>query len=152
MNVLELKKDIGSKVLIPIDRGQLDAALCKVNMHYAGNVIYKRLDVLNASGSRWRVTLRVVSSKGKGHKVSKSMLPFGGKERNIVAACWHVHGYFFDAVLDSVPGAVIRVCRGKVYNRGAERVGNWLDFNVGSQAYPIQASESCNCEVEALAR
>jgi hypothetical protein len=134
-----------------IDKGQLDAAMQRVNMHFAGNVKWKRLDLIgesrgHASGHSWRCTLSVVDSRGKGHKISRSC----GRERHIAAACWHVHGHFFDAVLDVAPGAVITVSRcvkGKIQNSD-KRAGNWQDFNIGSQCQPAFASEACWCAGE----
>lgn len=120
-------------------REQLEAALAVVNVRYAGNV---RL-IHGTETSRWRrFTLRVNSSRGPGAKISMSS--FGN--RRSVAACWFVHGDFFDA-LWNLPGG-----RVGAYYIEAAKVGrmrgpadNWQDFIIGSQFRPVMFSRSCEC-------
>ena len=118
---------------------QLEAALAVVNVRYAGNV---RLIHGTVSGSWRRFTLRVTSSKGPGAKIS--MTSFG--DRRSVAACWHVHGDFFDALWNLEGGSVgaYYVEAGKV-GRMHGRGDNWQDFNIGSQCRPVRFSQSCEC-------
>ena len=120
-------------------REQLEAALAVVNVRYSGNVRIIHGTVAKA----WRrFTLRVISSKGPGAKIS--MTSFA--DRRSVAACWHVHGDFFDALWNLEGGSVgayyIEAGRvGRMHGRG----DNWQDFNIGSQFRPIQFSQSCEC-------
>ena len=118
---------------------QLEAALAVVNVRYSGNVRLIHGTVAKA----WRrFTLRVNSSKGPGAKIS--MTSFG--DRRSVAACWHVHGDFFDALWNLEGGSVgayyVEAGRvGRMHGRG----DNWQDFNIGSQYRPVRFSESCEC-------
>jgi len=120
-------------------REQLEAALAVVNVRYSGNVRIIHGTVAKA----WRrFTLRVISSKGPGAKIS--MTSFA--DRRSVAACWHAHGDLFDALWNLEGGSVgayyIEAGRvGRMHGRG----DNWQDFNIGSQFRPIQFSQSCEC-------
>jgi hypothetical protein len=129
-----------------VSHEELVGALHEVNLGYEHNVRFYHVKPLNAKYSRWSVRLAVVSSKGLGHKISRGMVPFGGRVRNLSAACWHVHGHFFDKLLDIQPAARIRSGGKKIYREAGEVVGNWQDYNVGSQAYPRAASDSCGCK------
>lgn len=114
--------------------GELEDALKAVNERYAGNIQFKRIEKIGAR--RWRFTLRVRLSKEPGHRRG-----FSG--RRMTAACWHVHGHFFDALLKLNPET-------RIYSSGAgwitSRGGNWQDRNIGSQAHPMFFSEACDCE------
>lgn len=114
----------------------LEQALAKINELYEGNVIWNRAP--ERRGNRLMFTLRVKKSRGPGARVS-----WRG-DRHLVAACWHVHGHFFDALLKINPDAeIITGSNGKtVINRNG---GNWTDFNIGSQFQPCMASEACGC-------
>ena len=120
-------------------RGQLEAALAVVNVRYSGNV---RL-IHGTETSRWRrFTLRVLSSKGPGAKTNLTSI----QGRRSVAACWHVHGDFFDALWNLEGGSVgayyVEAGRvGRMHGRG----DNWQDFNIGSQFRPVKFSQSCEC-------
>ena len=123
-------------------------ALRKVNKLYKDNIVFRRLDRLtdsqNPIGS-FGFTLTVKSSRSPGGRFSASSLVDGrNKPRHIAAACWHVHGHFFDALFAIAPDARILTTGGK---RRAMTVlsGNWQDYNIGSQAYPCMASEACEC-------
>lgn len=118
-----------------ITRAQLDNALAQVNKKYDDNVIYKDIESLNSKGTRHRLTLRVSDSKKIGARIS-----YYGKR--LVSACWHVHGDFFDAVIDQNDQAVIRTGRMVIDQNG----GNWQDFNIGSMMYPLYFSEACGCD------
>ena len=115
----------------------LQEALHTVNIKYEGNVIFNRFD-----GPKG-FTLKMRNNKCKGHNIKKFYHGFDGiyKERNLSYACWHVHGEFFDALFSINPEAII-------YSRGEKitiEEGNWIDFNVGSLMYPVDASECCDC-------
>ena len=113
----------------------LEQALAEVNKKYDNNVIFNRLEPLNKSCTRWRVTLRVKNSHGKGARLSVT-------GRHLVSACWHVHGDFFDALLKIKPDAVIKTVHGTIDRNG----GNWEDWNIGSLLNPVYYSEACECE------
>jgi hypothetical protein len=120
-------------------REQLEAALAVVNVRYAGNV---RLIHGTVSRSWRRFTLRVNNSKGPGAKISMASF----HDRRTVAACWHVHGDFFDALWNLEGGSVgayyVEARKvGRMHGRG----DNWQDFNIGSQYRPVRFSESCEC-------
>jgi hypothetical protein len=112
----------------PID---LEEALSRVNLKYGNNIVWNRKP--EPIGRRFRCTLRVISSRGPGHRI-------GFTGRHLISACWHVHGDFFDALFDINPNIVI-VSRGKEITRAT----NWEDYNVGSLLYPMYASEACEC-------
>ena len=109
----------------------LQKALEIVNQKYNNNVIFKRL---TPEGRRYRFTLRVKDSKGDGAKT-------GYTGRHTISACWHVHGNFFDALLEIKPDAVIQSASKTISSNG----GNWQDWNIGSILNPLYFSESCNC-------
>lgn len=110
----------------------LEAALVEVNKRYGGNVIFKRTP--EKVGRRYAFTLTVKSSKGKGGRLSHS-------GRRIAAACWHVHGHYFEALLSIAPEAEVVSAKSVINQRG----GNWRDSNIGSQMYPMMYSEACDC-------
>ena len=119
--------------------GDLESALRVVNKKYNGNIRFKRLE---PNGRGVNFTLTVNSSREPGHR--RGFHRYDGKDpRRIAAACWHVHGDFFDSLFEIAPNAIVRSGRDKVItNRG----GNWQDWNIGSQMYPLYFSEACDCE------
>jgi hypothetical protein len=122
-----------------VTQNQLEMALKKINKEkYEENVIWNRFD---PNGRGFNVTLRVKSSKSKGHSLGYYFPPSGHKARRLVSACWHVHGYFFEALLEVEPNVVI-ISRG---NRIDKNGGNWEDWNAGSIMYPQYMSEKCEC-------
>jgi len=125
------------------DVSQVDLvlALAETNKEFEGNVIFNRLECQNAKQTRYRVTLRVRSSRGKGARLGFPDYRTG-KQRHLVNACWHVHGTFFEKLLDIEPEAIIRT-NGRVIDRYG---GNWEDWNIGSIMYPMWYSEACECE------
>lgn len=116
------------------------AALAVVNERYAGNIKFKTLE---PKGRRISFTLTVVSSTiGTGKaKVTAPGVSIGPNGRRIAAACYHVHGDFFDALFRVCPDAVV-MSLGKVITKDG---GNWQDWNKGSMMYPKLASECCEC-------
>jgi len=124
----------------------LQAALRVTNKQYKGNVEFNRLP--EAQGNRLRFTLRVKDSKKPGHRLGFPDYTTG-KQRRMVNACWHVHGDFFDNLLDINPDAIIKTGAGnknQIYSKGGEVYGHWEDFNIGSQARPLFFSEACECD------
>jgi len=116
----------------------MDAALTAVNHKYAGNVTWNRAPE-RVSKNALRFTLRVKDSKEPGHR--RHICHCSGTSRRSIHACWHVHGDFFDALFAIAPDAVIR-SGGNVITAES---GNWQDRNVGSQMYPVDFSDSCDC-------
>lgn len=110
----------------------LDRAMLEVNKLYADNIRFKNIKRINRD--RVRFTLSIHNSRNPGARRSPS-------GRRVAAACWHVHGCFFDALLSVNPNAFILTCRNRIDRCG----GNWVDYNIGSIANPMRASAACNC-------
>ncbi len=115
----------------------LRGALAKVNENYESNIIFNRFDALNGKDTRHAVTLRCVSGRGAGHRMTVLRR---GKQRKLVASCWHVHGSFFNAL---PAGTKIRSMGGTTVCDGVNT--DWHDWNIGSMMYPTMASEACEC-------
>ena len=122
----------------------LQAALVAVNSDHrcTGNIRFKTMET---KGRRISFTLTVVSStigtgKAKVTAPGVSMSPDG--KRRIAAACWHVHGDFFDALFRICPDSEVSSL-GKVITKNG---GNWQDWNKGSIMYPKMASSCCLCK------
>ena len=118
---------------------ELRAALSLVNEQYGGNITFRRLTPRHKSS--FTVTLTVHSSKGPG----ASLNPYTG--RRISAACWHVHGHFFNILLQLNKSAVIITSSNpkKIYMIQGHVQNNWHDWNAGSVLFPYNASEKCEC-------
>ena len=116
------------------------AALAVVNARYDGNIKFKTLE---SKGKRISFTLTVLSTTiGKGKaKVTVPGVSIGPNGRRIAAACYHVHGDFFDALFRVCPDAVV-MSLGKVITKDG---GNWQDWNTGSLMNPVPASACCEC-------
>ena len=112
------------------NRNEMEKALAVVNKKYKGNITWKRFD----DGKTINFTLTVKSSKGPGGRI-------GFTGRRVAAACWHVHGDFFDALFGINPAAVIVSMGERISING----GNWQDKNIGSQIQPMYYSEACQC-------
>jgi len=116
-----------------VTRQDLEKALETVTARYDGNVIWNRApEPLNARGTAWRCTLRVKDSHGPGARLSPSY-----QRRHTVAACWHAHGVFFDAL----PAQAVIVTGSTKTRPGAP----WHDWNAGSYLSPAYMSELCEC-------
>lgn len=112
---------------------QLNEALSYVNKLYDSNVMFRNIEQL--SKNRVTFTLRTKESRKAGSKVSWT-------GRHIPAACWHVHGHFFEYLFKKYPGVKIWSF-GKLMLSNAD---NWKDQNIGSIACPVFFSEACECE------
>ena len=119
------------------------AALDHIQEKYDHNLEFREGTPDPQGGKGFRVRLGVKDNHAKGASV-KQRYSFDGfeGERHLRAACWHVHGDFFDELFSCCPYAVI-VAQNKVIRKDE---GNWQDYNVGSQMYPVYASESCDCD------
>jgi hypothetical protein len=121
------------------------AALEKINRErYNGNVCFKKEENrITRAGWRSTITLTVHDSRGPGHRRGLSSPDHLG--HYLRAACWHVYGHFFDAVLEICPQAVIisRWNGRKVINKDG---GNWEDTVLGSLFHPVCMSDLCDCE------
>ena len=124
-------------------KGDLQAALVAVNSdhRYTGNIRFKTMET---KGRRISFTLTVVSSTiGTGKaKVTAPGVSVSPNGKRIAAACWHVHGDFFDALFRVCPGAEVSSL-GKVITKDG---GNWQDWNKGSMMNPKMASSCCLCK------
>jgi hypothetical protein len=113
----------------------LDNALRATNEVFGGNVgfFHKRhIGHTRQGGNKYDVRLTVRSSRGPGAARSYT-------GRRLSAACWHVHGTFFDAL---PPEAEII----SAHEDGIHRPGDcWFDYQVGSMMQPMYASEACDC-------
>lgn len=115
---------------------ELEAALQETSNRFGGNVRWNRSpEALNRACTRFRLTLRCVSSAREGRSIRRN--PFTHHTRNLIFACWHVHGTFFDFL---PVGATILSRGQRIHPHDA-----WVDFNIGSVLYPCYASESCSC-------
>lgn len=131
-------------------RADLESALSLVNRYYSNNIRFKHLD---PKGRGFSFTLTVnATSTGRGR--SRVTAPGArlsayhcstGRQRRVSAACWHVHGHFFEALFRYAPSAVVRSSwtGGPCTITASE--GNWQDANVGSRFSPMRFSEACEC-------
>ena len=110
---------------------QLENALRLTNALFSNNIKFRRCD---QKKNAFIVTLTVKDSRAPGGRRSL-------KGRRIAAACWHVHGAFFDALLEENDEAVIKTSRLTISAEG----GNWQDFDIGSPMFPMYYSEACDC-------
>ncbi len=120
---------------------ELDKALEKINEKYDGNVVYNAIeDLKTVKSPSYRVTLKVKDSTKAGHRLGFSLTTKGNRRR-MVSACWHVHGDFFDALLEINEDVIIKTGDKSVDKTG----GNWQDWNIGSICEPFYYSEACDC-------
>ncbi len=110
---------------------QLIDALKRTNKDFAGNVRFKRIE---QQGRQMLFTLTVHNSSEPGARR-------GYQGQRVAAACWHVHGTFFDHLIDINPGVVIKTALATIDKNG----GNWQDKQVGSVMFPRMYSEMCDC-------
>jgi hypothetical protein len=112
---------------------ELKQALNVINNRFDNNIRFKTLEAVNSKKNTF--TLTVNDSRKAGGRISN-------QGRRIAAACWHVHGYFFEALLKINPNIYI-------ISGGTMRIdkngGNWQDRNIGSNFMPLMYSEACEC-------
>lgn len=116
----------------------LSRALAMTNAKYGNNVAWNRF---TKEGDIFIVTLKVKDSKKAGHSLGLLISEKTGKRRLLSSACWHVHGTFLEALITLNQNITILTAE-KVVNKDG---GNWEDWNAGSVACPVLASERCNC-------
>ena len=112
--------------------GELEQALQKTNEIFDGNVIWNRQP--EWKGNQLHFTLRVRNSHNKGARR-------GVSGKCMISACWHVHGVFFDQLLDLNENVIIRTATAIIDIDD----GNWVDQEIGSQVQPLRYSEACDC-------
>ena len=115
-------------------------ALDMIQYKYDNNITWNRKP--ERKGRQFIFTLKTNSVDKPGHGLGHPDY-FGGngKQRRLRSACWHVHGDFFDALLEVNSDAVIKSA-GKIIDING---GNWTDWQRGSIMFPIMASELCEC-------
>jgi len=111
-------------------------ALEIVNEKYFKNITYRNIEPINEALTSFRFTLRAVDC----HKAGGCFSPSTGRRVGL-AACWHVHGDFFDALFSLTPDARVKSCRAVI----TKDAGNWQDYNMGSMMQPFAASACCDC-------
>ena len=114
----------------------LDRTLSQVNSKFDDNIKFKRLEM---KGKNILFTLTVKDSRAPGSRTSASAFH---SNRRVSAACWHVHGYFFEELFKVNPDAIVISGGKKSITKDS---GNWKDWQIGSQIYPIMYSEACDC-------
>lgn len=112
---------------------ELEDALIAVNKLFEDNIIFKRIE--QKSKNRIQFTLRTKKSREKGSRISYS-------GRHIPMACWHSHGFFFDALF-TINENIWVSSRGKKITKDE---GNWIDVQVGSTMKPVMFSKLCECD------
>ena len=118
----------------------LEKALAIVNERYDGNIAFHSESDIAAKS--FRLVTKSYDLPGYGistHSYQMGWTPNARRKNN---ACWHVHGYFFDALFSVNPNAKVK----SRSNTITKDYGNWEDFNVGSQICPCYASECCTCD------
>jgi len=120
----------------------LKQALAKVNKDFDDNICWNRFEGIR---NGFIVTLAVRNSHGKGARLGFQISERTGQRRHLINACWHVHGHFFDALLEINPKADITTCISHIYKHEDRVIGNWEDKQIGSMMDPLYASEACEC-------
>jgi hypothetical protein len=112
----------------------LYSALALVNKKYAGNIRFYEDPTRFGKGFRFRLKVNNPREIGVARSAS-------GKHTG--SGCWHAHGDFFEALIKVQPDVAIE-SRGHL-SKITRHGGNWQDYNVGSQAIPLYASDACDC-------
>jgi hypothetical protein len=128
----------------------METALAVINRdRFEGNIVFKRFE---KKGKGFLFTLTVKETalgKGKDRIAAPGVRHSWHSDRKIAAACWHVHGYFFEELFKVEPDARIF---SSFYKRDSgdgwidARHGNWIDGNIGSMMQPCKMSEACFCK------
>lgn len=97
-------------IISKVDRMDLYEALNRTNRKFGNNVDFWKLDSKNRWDNRWSVRLFTYRKTGLG---VKRLSPYRMEQNNfyqapILWACWHVHGEFFNNLLEINPTARIR--------------------------------------------
>jgi hypothetical protein len=125
---------------------QLNEALNYVNLSFAGNIRFK--DIEQISKKTVRFTLTVKYSKEPGHRRG-SYYKEGFEPKRLAAACWHVHGYFFEYLFLKYPDAIWIDAGG---HKMASNSDNWQDKIIGSYGIErdLHFSEACDCHKDKI--
>ncbi|MCW3994949.1 MAG: hypothetical protein NWE98_02215 [Candidatus Bathyarchaeota archaeon] len=131
-------------IISRITKNEIETAFQKINAKYNNNLV---LNCETLSATRHRVRIRAVPKK---QRKSDDGVKLGYNGRLTAAACWHVHGYFFDELLALQPKTIIRALKRKIYAKNGRIFGNWQDWNCGSILNPKMASDYCMCGKEGV--
>lgn len=123
--------------------GELEQALIEVNKKYDDNIEFREIGNYNG---HVKATIKVRDSQKAGHRVG-FVKTSKGNRRKMPCACWHVHGDFFEKLLEINEDVVIKSSLAQHLLTIDKNGGNWQDFNIGSVYEPLFASEACDCEV-----
>lgn len=126
-----------------VSETELKEALAQTSALFDNNVDFNRFE---RHGKQFNVTLRVKNGNVKHGSTRGAQLGNGylkGKTfpRHTFNACWHVHGTFFERLLEINPNAVITTMYATINKYG----GNWVDRNIGSIMEPLLYSQACEC-------
>jgi hypothetical protein len=117
---------------------QLNEALNFVNVLFSGNIEFKDFSRLSSKTNRF--TLTVKDSHEPGARLGQ-MINHKGNRKHLRAACWHVHGYFFEYLFLKYDNIKIHAGNKKMLSNA----DNWQDWNIGSNYDPLNYSEACDC-------
>jgi len=124
-----------------ISRQDFDAAFSKMNERYDGNI---ELLFADPEGTGFKFRLKAKDRRGAGSAASASWTRLkDGSRRRTGAACWHAHGYLFEAIFAQSPESWVRTAmsQGRIDIFG----GNWQDRDAGPPIAPVMASDLCEC-------
>lgn len=118
---------------------ELMETLAEINKEFDNNVMFDRFPESTVpTKNGFNFTLRVIDSRAKGSRISSS-------GRRMAKACWHVHGEFFDTLIENNQDAIVKT--GYYGSSDIDKNGgNWKDRNIGSQYQPMYYSEACDCD------
>jgi len=106
-----------------------------------GNIKFKTLDQKGTSRIHFTLTVNQTSiGTGKAKVAAPGVSIKRG--RRIAAACWHVHGDFFDALFNLAPDAEIYSNMTGIWEKKGDP---WKDYQVGTHFDPMMASQACEC-------
>ncbi|NQU83634.1 MAG: hypothetical protein HQ536_02890 [Parcubacteria group bacterium] len=117
-------------------REVIEKALELTNKEFENNIIFNRFDGYKT----FNVTLKCKDSAGKGARRG-FQVNNDGSRRKLTTVCWHVHGTFFEKLLELNSETVIIANGQRIDIDG----GNWEDRNIGSRYNPLYYSEACDC-------
>ena len=116
---------------------QLNEALADVNKKFDGNIQFN--DICQFNSKKVKFTLRVKDSHKPGARLG--FQNHEGRQRHLISACWHVHGYFFEYLFTHFDNIIIYAGPKKMQSNS----DNWQDWNIGSNFRPLYYSEACEC-------
>ena len=117
-----------------ITLADLETAVRDVNGRFDNNITMPFEDL---GKGRFKVFLQVLNSRGPGAHTGM-MENKDGSFRATKHACWHVHGFFFDALPEQ---AVITAMGRKLRPNDP-----WHDWKRREMGYPNWESQMCECD------